>query len=99
MFSGPRYVTRGVIEAVPLGVQLFLWSLVDALVADPAIEVDYLQVFELEAAVKGQCIIHRQEVPAYRAEYTFEKVEKPLAIKIYVIDDGEYAVMLLPEER
>jgi len=98
VFDGARYVTAGIMQQVPLDVQRYLWHLIDRLKTET--EPDYLQVFELkEADGQGQRVIHSQEVPAFRAEYVFDKVARPLRVKVYVIDDGEYSTMLLPEER
>ena len=100
MFHGKRFATRGVIDNVPVGVQMFLWSLLDNLAAKRIVELDYLQVFELlPIDGGGQKIIHHQEVPEYKAVYQFDKVVSPLNIKLYVIDDECYCTMLLPEER
>lgn len=100
MFNGERYVTREVLERVPVGVQKFLWNLIDNLIAQGKVEPDYLQIFELSAADgKGQRIVHRQEVPEYQVVYQFDKIAKPINIKLYVIDDEAYSTMLLPEER
>jgi len=99
MFDGARYVTCGVVHLVPVDVQHLLWSLVDSLQAQVE-AVDYLQVFELTAGDGGQQkLIHFQEVPPYRAEYVFDHVQESLTVKIYVIDDGDYSTMLLPDER
>lgn len=91
-------ITRGVADIIPVGVQIFLWSLLDELVAKMAEEPDYLQVFEFSGDNGNQTIIHRQENPPYQAVYQFGKVEKPLQHKIYVIDDVEYCTMLLSDE-
>jgi len=100
MFSAAtRLVTRGVIDKVPVDVQLWLWSLVDSMHTQVE-SVDYLQVFELTAnGDGGQKIIHFQEIPPYRAEYLVDHVLEPLVVKVYVIDDGDYSTMLLPTER
>lgn len=100
MFDGARYVTRGVVHVVPVAIQRWLWALVDSLQAQVE-AVDYLQVFELTAGDDHgqQKIIHFQEVPPYRAEYVFDHVQESLTVKIYVIDDGDYSTMLLPDER
>jgi len=88
MFAGKRYVTPGVIERLPVGVQMLLWNLIDKLEAEPASAVDYLQVFELKPGDGiGQKIIHSQEVPPYRAEYVFDNVA-PLTVKVYAIDEA-----------
>jgi hypothetical protein len=79
---------------------MFLWGLIDSLVANKLVNVDYLQIFELTATdTGGQKIIHRQEEPEYRGEYIFDNVKNPLDIKLYAIDDGEYSTMCFPEER
>ena len=66
MFQGKRFITRGVGDNVPLEVQMFLWSLLDNLIAKRVVELDYLQVFELCGEGSKQKIIHSQEVPEYR---------------------------------
>lgn len=95
-----RYVTRGVIESIPIEVQRFLWNVIDNLYTASKVEMDYLQIFELSSSESGgQRIIHKQEVPEYQAVYEFDKVKTPIHAKVYVIDDVEYCTMLLPEER
>jgi hypothetical protein len=86
-----------VADTIPLEVQMFLWSLLDNLIAK--IELDNLHVFELSKEGGRQKIIHSQEVPEYQMVYQFNNVVRPLKNKLYVIDDGEYCTMLLPEER
>lgn len=98
MFQGKRFVTRGVAENVPLQVQMFLWSLLDDLIAKRLIEVDYLQVFELSGEGINQKIIHSQEVPEYQAVYQFDNAVSPLNSKLYVIDNSTYVTMLLCDE-
>ncbi|WP_093795858.1 DUF960 domain-containing protein [Sporomusa acidovorans] len=98
MFQGKRMITRGVADTIPPEVQMFLWSLLDELVAKMAEEPDYLQVFEFYGENGNQTIIHRQENPPYQAIYQFDKVVNPLQHKIYVIDDVEHCTMLLNDE-
>lgn len=62
-------ITRGVADTIPLEVQMFLWSLLDDLIAKRAVELDYLQVFELAGEEGRQKIIHSQEMPDYHATY------------------------------
>jgi hypothetical protein len=77
-----------------------LWELVEKRLASGA-KTDYLQVFDLK--YKGseeypiQYLVHRQEQPDYKMEYTVE-YKNPITTKIYVIDSGEYSTMLLAEE-
>ena len=98
MFQGKRFVTKGVADHVSIEVQMFLWSLIDNLVAKRRIEVDYLQVFDLSGADGKQTIIHSQEVPEYQMVYRFDNVVNPLNGELYVIDDGGYCTMLLCDE-
>lgn len=97
MFQGKRLITRGVADTIPLEIQMFLWSLLDELIA-MSVEVDYLQVFEFSGENDIQTIIHRQEEPPYQTVYQFGKVNHPLCKKIYVIDDGPHCTMLLCDE-
>ena len=98
MFQGKRFVTRGVADTIPPEVQMFLWSLLDSLIAKRTAEVDYLQVFELVGADGQQTIIHRQEMPDYQAVYQFDNVISLLNSKLYVIDNSTYVTMLLCQE-
>jgi hypothetical protein len=98
LFQGKRLITRGIADTIPSEVQMFLWSLLDELVAKMPEEVDYLQVFEFSSENGKQTIIHRQENPPYQAVYQFDKVGNPLQHKIYVIDDVEDCTMLLSNE-
>lgn len=98
MFQGKRLITRGVADTIPSEVQMFLWTLVNDLVENTAVETDYLQVFELAGDNGRQNIIHRQENSPYQVVYQFDKVGNPLQHKIYVIDDGPHCTMLLCDE-
>jgi len=98
MFQGKRLVTRGVADTIPPEVQMFLWSLLDSLIAKRTVEVDYIQVFELVGADGQQMIIHRQEMPDYQVVYQFDNVVNSLNSKLYVIDDSTYVTMLLYQE-
>ena len=97
MFQGKRLITQGVADTIPLEIQMFLWSLLDELIA-MSVEIDYLQVFEFSGENDIQTIIHRQEEPPYQTVYQFGKVNHPLCKKIYVIDDIEHCTMLLSDE-
>ncbi len=98
MFQGKRFVTRGVTDTIPLEVQMFLWSLLDDLIAKRVVELDYLQVFKLSGEEAKQKIIHSQEMPDYQAVYQFDNVVSPLNSKLYVIDNSTYVTMLLCNE-
>ena len=98
-----RYMTRGVSEVVPVELQLICWRLVDQLVQEKKIQVDYLQVmmFHLSKDKRTAILTHSQEEPSYEKQYeirldilsTLSPVDK-----IWLIDDGENQTMLLPEE-
>lgn len=96
MLKNPRYLTRGVVAEIPLGLQLVLWHLIDSIEG----EEDYLQVFYLEPQNGKQHIIHTQEVPPYRAEYhiSLSRDESPVTASLFVIDDGDHTTMLLASE-
>ena len=100
MFDKARYLTRGVNETVPLAVQVLLWRMVeDAALRTP---LDYLQVFRLTPATldgkTAQEVVHEQEQPPYSVSFTFPFVN-PLSATLFIIDDGEHATMLFPQER
>lgn len=95
-----RYITRGVNEEVDIKLQLLIWSMIDNLNEKGNIEVDYLQVFKLRKEGAFIVIEHYQDVPQYKKIYSLEleDIELDNRLKIYVIDSGEYATMLLPQE-
>ena len=64
-FENRRFITRGVMENIPLHLQFFLWLCIEVM----AIEKDYLQVFEFVDHNGKYKIIHTQEKPEYRKEY------------------------------
>ena len=93
MFENSRYLTKGINQSVPLELQIFIWKCIDEL----SIEKDYLQVFNLSVKDGIQVIEYKQEVPKYKNTYSV-LVSNPVDAKIFVIDDGEYSIMLLAEE-
>lgn len=95
MFRNSRYVTRGVTNTASPPLQLLLWYLIDTMEVE---QMDYLQVFELEPEGDHQKIIHTQEEPNYRKEYSLNFGDKPIQAKIFAIDDGDHSTMLLAEE-
>lgn len=94
MFNNPRYATSGINSELPLLMQIILWGLIDTM---EVVRKDYLQVFLLSADGGNQRIIHEQEQPEYRKEYLFSS-EKPVTMKVFVIDDESHSTMLLAEE-
>ncbi len=101
MFDSKRYMTNGVLQGIPVEIQMIIWSMVDEL-KNKVEAVDHLQVFELAAKYDNtgkpeQLIKHSQEQPPYKAEVTINcgAITKE---KIYVIDDQTHSTMLLASE-
>lgn len=91
-----RYITSGVNEQISIDIQLFCWQCYEVTKATG--KYDYLQVFELKAVdEQTQQIEHRQEIPEYKRVYQLKSMN-PIEQKIFIIDEGEYATMLLAEE-
>lgn len=97
-----RFITRGIDTDVPKEIQLLCWRLVDELVKENNIVIDYMQIFEFEKHEKGKLLItHRQEEPEYQKSYELTLEESILTFdisKLWLIDDGMNQTMLLPEE-
>lgn len=90
------YITTGIREQVPHEIQIFCWQCYEQVKATD--QHDYLQVFELKQVGEDtQQIEHRQEVPEYNQVYQLKSIN-PIEQKIFIIDEGEYATMLLAEE-
>lgn len=91
-----RYITSGVNEQISIDIQLFCWYCYEVVKATG--KYDYLQVFELKTVGEDtQQIEHRQEVLEYNQVYQLKSIN-PIEQKIFIIDEGEYATMLLAEE-
>ena len=91
-----RYLTRGINDQIPIDIQLFCWQCYDT--AKATGNYDYLQVFELKILdEQTQQVEHRQEVPEYKQIYHLKSTNL-INQKIFIIDEGEYATMLLAEE-
>ena len=95
-----RYMTRGIKEALDISLQMMLWKMVDDLKESKEIELDYLQVFKIRRSSKELIIEHTQEVPEYKKIYTFNKLSSLVEedLKIFIIDENDYNIMLLAEE-
>lgn len=90
-----RYMTRNIVEEIPVEINILLWNLIDKL----NIEKDYLQIFELNPIEEGIVeIIHKQEVPEYEASiYIHNELIKENK-KIYAIDSVEYSTLMFSYE-
>lgn len=95
-----RYVTRGVNEEVDIRLQLIMWSMIDKLKYEGDVELDYLQVFKIRKEGNKIVINQSQEVPEYACTYEIEldDIRIDNEIKLYVIDNGEYSMILFPAE-
>lgn len=93
-----RYVSRQVNEAVPMQLQILMWSMIDTLKKKK--ELDYLQIFRLRVNDNKVEIEHEQEVPPYKEQYEVEKEDFSIEqdMKIYVIDGIDYSTMIFAEE-
>ena len=90
-----RYMTRNIVEEIPVEINILLWNLIDEL----NIEKDYLQIFKLNPIGEGIVeIVHKQEVPEYEASiYIYNEVIKENK-KIYAIDSMEYSTLMFSDE-
>lgn len=88
--------------SIPYEVQKFLWECLDNLVLKGE-ALDYLQIFTLTKVETMLTVTHEQEEPiAFRREYNLldtdiTKLERK-EIKLYVIDNHDYSIMLLADE-
>lgn len=95
MFKNDCYLTSGVIDELELEIQIMLWELIEAL-DEPK---DYLQVFEITKLADGKTKIeHRQEEPEYCSEIIIDFLPEKDYLKIFVIDSGDYTMMLLADD-
>jgi hypothetical protein len=91
-----KYITRGIKEKVSMFQQLVCWNLIEQK-NESEIKLDYLQIFEFFQEKDNNKIIYRQERPLFIDEYSFRGGAIKY-LKIWVIDDSERIVMMLPEE-
>lgn len=96
--NGSRYVNRGINNEISIDMQIFMWQLMEGL-KHTIEDVDYLQVFTISTVDENKIrIIQSQEVPEYKKICIFKASEPCNDEKIFVIDDGSYATMLLADE-
>ena len=95
-----RYMTRGIKETLDISLQMMLWKMVDDLKESKEIELDYLQVFKIRRNNEELIIEHTQEMPEYKKVYLFNNLGSLIEedLKIFIIDENEYNIMLLAEE-
>ncbi|HDR7661454.1 DUF960 family protein [Bacillus wiedmannii] len=93
-----RYATKAVQNIIPFELQQFLWLIIDCRKA-AGDRLDYLQVFELRSDYEHQLVRNTQEYPPVQLEYKFKLDSKEVVTcKVWVIDNGKYATMLLPSD-
>ncbi len=90
-----RYMTREIAENLPVEIAMLLWDLIDNLI----IEKDYLQIFEINPIGLGVVeIVHKQEVPEYKASIYIQNDLIKDKLRIYAIDSIEYSTMMFSNE-
>ncbi|WP_242272090.1 DUF960 family protein [Bacillus cereus group sp. BfR-BA-01310] len=93
-----RYATKAVQNIIPLELQQFLWLIIDCRKA-AGDRLDYLQVFELQSDHEYQLVCNIQEYPPLQLEYKFKLNSKEVInCNVWLVDNGEYATMLLPSD-
>lgn len=92
-FSGEILVATDLLDDLQEEVISYILSLVDDLLSNRDIEVDYLQVFDLKPiknSGKGKLsITHIQEVPPYEKIHLLE-TNINVSGRVFVIDDIDY---------
>ena len=90
-----RYMTREIAENITIEIAMLLWDLIDNLI----IEKDYLQIFEINPIGLGVVeIVHKQEVPEYKASIYIQNDLIKDKLRIYAIDSIEYSTMMFSNE-
>ena len=91
MFTNERYVTKEVADIVPIDIQLLIWKLIEVL----EVNKDYLQVFEIIPIENDFVkIIQKQEIPEFTCEIIINNKTIKVIMKIFVIDNIEYSIMM-----
>ncbi len=90
------YITTGIKDQIPIEIQIFCWKCYEACKLKG--KCDYLHVFDLKILNQNiQQIEHRQEVPTYKKIHHMPS-NSPISEKIFIIDEGEYIMMMLGNE-
>lgn len=102
MFNKEKYITSHANEILPLALQITMWKSIDQWRATNT-SLDYLQVFELSSEIVSgkliQVITHSQEQPEKTETIRIEcEGCEPVNDKVFVIDDVEYATMLMASD-
>ncbi len=96
-----RLITKGVQQNIPIEIQILLWNMQNKLRKQQK-EINYLQVYRLEAIQKHlQLIEHTAEQPFYQMSY-YCVVENAVTEKVYIIETDYHTklveTMLLASE-
>jgi len=94
----PRYLTAGIKESIPIGLQKVIWDIIDSKVKENKYAVDYLQVFNIKNLNGKTEIKYSQEEPVIKESHLVDFDYKGFSEKIYVIDEQKHATMLLAAE-
>ena len=80
-----RLITKSIHQKIPIEIQLLLWNMQNRLRKQQK-EIDYLQVYRLEAVQKNlQFVEHTAEQPFYKMSY-YCVVENAVTEKVYIIE-------------
>lgn len=95
-----RYMTKGINQTLDISLQIMLWQIIDDFKDIKGIELDYLQVFKIRRNKNELIIEHTQEVPEYKKVYLVNNLGSLIEedLKIFIIDENDYNIMLLAEE-
>ena len=95
-----RYMTKGINQTLDISIQIMLWQIIDGFKDTKEIELDYLQVFKIRRNKNELIIEHTQEMPEYKKVYLFNNLGSLIEedLKIFIIDENDYNIMLLAEE-
>ena len=88
-----RFITANTAGRIPIETQIVMWLMLDRMKG----EKDYLQIFNLKAQGDEQQIIHKQENPPWCEKLIYD-TETPVTEKVYIIEYGDYEIMLLAED-
>ncbi|HBZ83237.1 MULTISPECIES: DUF960 family protein [Brevibacillus] len=97
----PRCTSKTINKILSDELKLLLYSFIDQLVAND-LEMDWAQIFELKSkAINEKYVLHithRQEHPFRCQEYEVESNYPHFNLTVWILDFGDYSLMLLPED-
>lgn len=94
--SGKRYITDKIQKSIDTSLQIIIWNIIDE--ANIKENLDGTQIFSLSPTSDGQqTLTHFSQNPNIYQTFTF-LMSKPIYSKIYVVDNGNYELMMLDTE-